>query len=174
MTRPAFNVLFLCTGNSARSILAESLLNHWGQGKFQGFSAGSYPRRAVHPCALKLLHALELPSEGLRSKSWDEFARPDAPVMDFVFTVCDQAAGETCPLWPGQPITAHWGMPDPAAVETSDVEQSQAFHEAFRALENRIKIFVALPVASLDRLSLARQIEAIGRMRPDATGEKAS
>jgi arsenate reductase len=174
MTRPPFNVLFLCTGNSARSILAESLLNHWGQGRFRGFSAGSFPKGTVHPRALALLRSLELPTEGLRSKSWDEFATPGAPVMDFVFTVCDQAAGETCPLWPGQPITAHWGMPDPAAVETSDVEQAQAFRDTFRALENRLKIFVALPVASLDRLSLARQVEAIGRMRPDATEERAS
>jgi arsenate reductase (glutaredoxin) len=169
MTRAPFNVLFLCTGNSARSILAESLLNHWGQGKFQGFSAGSYPKGAIHPCALTLLHQLDLPTEGLCSKSWNEFARPDAPVMDFVFTVCDQAAGEVCPVWPGQPITAHWGMPDPAAVD-GEIEQWQAFRDTFRALENRIKIFVALPVASLDRMSLARQVEAIGRMRPDAAG----
>jgi arsenate reductase len=174
VTRRPFNVLFLCTGNSARSILAESLLNHWGQGRFRGFSAGSFPRGAVHPCALKLLHSLELPVEGLRSKSWDEFAKPGAPVMDFVFTVCDQAAGETCPVWPGQPITAHWGMADPAAVETSDVAQWQAFRDTFHGLENRLKTFVALPVASLDRLSLARQVEAIGRMRPDAAEEQAS
>jgi arsenate reductase (thioredoxin) len=174
MTRPPFNVLFLCTGNSARSILAESLLNHWGKGRFRGYSAGSYPKGAVHPCALKLLHSLELPTEGLRSKSWNEFAMPKAPIMDFVFTVCDQAAGEVCPVWPGQPVTAHWGIPDPAEAETTDVEQWQAFRDAFRALENRIKIFVALPVTSLDRLSLARQVEAIGRMRPDANQEKAS
>jgi arsenate reductase (thioredoxin) len=156
MTRAPFNVLFLCTGNSARSILAESLLNHWGQNRFRGFSAGSYPKGAIRPCAHKLLHSLELPTEGLRSKSWNEFVKPGAPVMDFVFTVCDQAAGEVCPVWPGQPITAHWGMPDPAAVDGSNVEQWQAFRDAFRALENRIKIFVALPVASLDRMSLAR------------------
>jgi protein-tyrosine-phosphatase len=167
MTRPPFNVLFLCTGNSARSILAESLLNHWGQDRFRGYSAGSHPKGAIHPCALKLLQSLELPTEGLRSKSWNEFAQPDAPVMDFVFTVCDQAAGEACPVWPGQPITAHWGMPDPAAVDGSDVEQWQAFRDTFRGLENRIKIFVALHVPSLDRMSLARQVEAIGRMRPD-------
>jgi arsenate reductase len=163
MTRPSFNVLLLCTGNSARSILAESLLNHWGEGKFQGFSAGSYPKGAVHPCAIRLLHQLEMPTDRLRSKSWDEFARPGAPVMDFVFTVCDQAAGEVCPIWPGQPITAHWGMPDPAAVN-GEIEQWQAFRDTFRALENRIKTFVALPVASLDRMSLARRVEAIGRM----------
>lgn len=167
MTRPPFNVLFLCTGNSARSILAESVLKHWGLDRFRGFSAGSFPKGAVHPCALKLLHSLEMPTEGLRSKSWNEFARPDAPVMDFVFTVCDQAACEMCPVWPGQPITAHWGMPDPAAVDGSDVEQWQAFRDTFRALENRMKIFTALPVASLDRLSLARQVAAIGRMRGD-------
>jgi protein-tyrosine-phosphatase len=174
MTRQPFNVLFLCTGNSARSILAESLLNRWGQDRFRGFSAGSFPKGAVHPCALDLLRSLELPADGLRSKSWDEFAAPDAPVMDFVFTVCDQAAGETCPVWPGQPITAHWGLPDPAAVETSEVERWQAFRDTFRALENRIKVFVALPVASLDRMSLARRVEAIGRMRPDATEDRAS
>jgi arsenate reductase len=169
-----FNVLFLCTGNSARSILAESLLNHWGNGRFRGFSAGSFPKGAVHPCALKLLQSLEMPTEGLRSKSWDEFAGPNAPVMDFVFTVCDQAAGEVCPVWPGQPITAHWGMPDPAAVDSSDVEQWQAFRETFKGLENRIKIFAALPVASLDRFSLARQVQAIGRMRPDEAQDRAS
>lgn len=174
MTRQPFNVLFLCTGNSARSILGESLLNHWGQGRFRGYSAGSFPKGAIHPFAFKLLHRLDLPTEGLRSKSWNEFTRSGAPVMDFVFTVCDQAAGETCPVWPGQPVTAHWGMPDPAAVDTSEVEQSHAFNDTFRALENRIKIFIALPIASLDRMSLARQVEAIGRMRPDAAEEQAS
>ncbi|HTW27170.1 MAG TPA: arsenate reductase ArsC [Acetobacteraceae bacterium] len=171
MTRAPFNVLFLCTGNSARSILAESLLNHWGRGRFRGFSAGSVPRGAVHPFALKLLYALDLPTEGLRSKSWDEFARPDAPVMDFVFTVCDQAAGETCPAWPGQPMTAHWGLPDPAAV-AGDIERWQAFRDVLRALENRIKAFVALPVDALDRISLKRQVDAIGRMRPDAAADR--
>ena len=174
MTRPLFNVLFLCTGNSARSILAESLLNHWGQCRFRGFSAGSFPKDSIHPFALKLLRSLDLPTEALRSKSWNEFAKPGALVMDFVFTVCDQAAGEICPVWPGQPITAHWGMPDPAAVESSAVAQSQAFHETFRALENRIKIFTALPIASLDRMSLVRQVEAIGRMRPDEAEDQAS
>jgi len=174
MNRPPFNVLFLCTGNSARSTLAESLLNHWGQGRFQGFSAGSFLSGTVHPAALKLLHALELPTAGLRSKGWDEFAAPGAPVMDFVFTVCDQAAGETCPVWPGQPITAHWGLPDPAAFTTPGVEQAQAFRDTLRATENRIKLFVALPVASLDRMSLARQVEAIGRLRPDAAKGQAS
>jgi arsenate reductase len=174
MTERVFNVLFLCTGNSARSILAESLMNHWGQGRFRGFSAGSFPKGAIHSCALKLLHSLDLPIEGLRSKSWNEFARPDAPEMDFVFTVCDQAAGESCPVWPGQPITAHWGVPDPAAVETSEVEQWHAFRDAFRALENRIKIFAALPVASLDRMSLAREVRAIGRMGSDDARDRAS
>jgi len=128
----------------------------------------------IHPRAFKLLHSLDLPTEGLRSKSWDEFAEPGAPVMDFVFTVCDQAAGETCPAWPGQPITAHWGMPDPAAVEGSEIDQAHAFRDTLRALENRIKLFAALPVASLDRISLARRVEAIGRMRPDAAEEQAS
>ncbi|WP_428535781.1 arsenate reductase ArsC [Rhodopila sp.] len=174
MTRAPFNVLFLCTGNSARSILAETLLNHWGQGRFQGFSAGSFPSGVIHPFALGLLRSLELPTEGVRSKSWNEFARSGAPVMDFVFTVCDQAAGEVCPIWPGQPITAHWGMPDPAAVDGSDVERWQAFRATFRGLENRIKIFVALPVASLDRMSLASKVQAIGRMRPDEAEDRAS
>jgi arsenate reductase len=128
----------------------------------------------VHRYALKLLHSLELPTEGARSKSWNEFAKPGAPVMDFVFTVCDQAAGETCPVWPGQPITAHWGLPDPAAVDGSDIHQWHAFRETFRALENRIKVFTALPFASLDRMSLARRVEAIGRMRPDAAEDCAS
>ncbi len=173
MTRGPFNVLFLCTGNSARSILAEALLNHWGQGKFHGFSAGSYPKGAVHPCALKLLRQLERPTAGLHSKSWNEFARPGAPVMDFVFTVCDQAVGEICPVWPGQPVTAYWGMQDPAAIDDG-VEQCQAFRTTFRTLENRIKAFVALPVPSLDRLSLVRQVGAIGRMRPGAAEDRVS
>ena len=168
------NVLFLCTGNSARSILAESLLNHWGQGRFRGYSAGSFPKGSIHPCALKLLQSMEFSTEGLRSKSWSEFVKPDAPVMDFVFTVCDQAAGEVCPVWPGQPITAHWGMPDPAAVETSEIDQAHAFRATLRDLENRIKLFIALPIASLDRMSLARQVDAIGRMRPDAADSEAS
>ena len=174
MRREAFNVLFICTGNSARSILAEALLNHWGQAGFRGFSAGSFPKPAVHPRALELLRSLELPTDGLRSKSWGEFAQLGAPAMDFVFTVCDQAAGEVCPVWPGQPITAHWGLPDPAAAQGSDVEQWHAFRDTFRALENRIRLFVSLPVASLDRMSLTRQVEAIGRMRPDAAEQSAS
>ena len=166
-TRP-FNVLFLCTGNSARSIMAESLLNHWGRGGFRGFSAGSFPKGAVHPRAIKLLAALDLPTGGLSSKSWDMFARPGAPVMDFVFTVCDHAASEVCPVWPGHPVTAHWGIPDPASVAGSEVEVAQAFRVAFRSLENRIKLFVALPVAALDRMSLMREVERIGR--PGASG----
>ena len=175
MTMPhPYNVLFLCTGNSARSILAEALIDQLGEGRFKGFSAGSFPRGQVHPCARKLLETLGLPTDHLRSKSWDEFARPNAPVMDFVFTVCDQAAGEVCPVWPGKPVTAHWGLPDPAAVEGSEIEQWQAFREAFRVLENRIKVFVSLPIASLDKMSLKRQVDAIGRMRPDAAEEQAS
>jgi arsenate reductase (thioredoxin) len=149
------------------------LLNHWGRAKLRGFSAGSFPKLAPHPFALQLLQSLELPTEGLRSKSWDEFARSGVPVMDFVFTVCDQAAAEVCPVWPGHPITAHWGLPDPAAAD-GEIEQWQAFRDTFRALENRIKVFVALPVASLDRMSLTRQVEAIGRLRPDASEEQAS
>jgi arsenate reductase (thioredoxin) len=174
MTRAPFNVLFLCTGNSARSVMAEALLNHWGRGRFRGFSAGSFPKRAAHPCALDLLRSLGLPTDDLHSKNWSKFAATGAPVMDFVFTLCDQAAGEVCPVWPGQPITAHWGLPDPAAADGNDVQRMQAFCDAFNILERRIKILVALPVASLDRMSLARQVEAIGRMRPDAAEEQAS
>lgn len=160
-----FNVLFLCTGNSARSIIAECLLRHLGKGTFHGFSAGSYPKGAVHPLALRLLNEQGLAAQGLRSKSWDEFAAADAPVMDFVFTVCDQAAGEVCPLWPGQPITAHWGIPDPAAVADDGTgAQMLAFREAFRMLERRIGLFLALPIASLDRLALKVQVDAIGRL----------
>jgi arsenate reductase (thioredoxin) len=169
-----FDVLFLCTGNSARSILAESLLNHRGAGRFRSYSAGSFPKGAVHPRALELLRSIKLPVDGLRSKSWDEFARPDAPVMDFVFTVCDQAAGEVCPLWPGHPVTAHWGLPDPAAVGGSEGDQVRAFRETLRALDSRIKAFTALPIAALDRLSLTHRVAAIGRMRTDAAEDQAS
>jgi len=157
-----YNVLFLCTGNSARSILAEVLIEHWGTGRFVGYSAGSFPKRAVHPLALELLERLHLPTAGLRSKSWDEFARPGAPVMDFVFTVCDQAAGEVCPIWPGNPITAHWGVPDPAAVEGRDSERREAFRAALQALESRIKLFVSLPIDKLERMALKRRVEDIG------------
>jgi protein-tyrosine-phosphatase len=170
----SYNVLFLCTGNAARSILAESLLNHHGKGRFRAFSAGSFPKGEVHPCALELLRSLDLPVEGLRSKSWDEFAGPRAPVMDFVFTVCDQAAGETCPVWPGHPITAHWGLPDPAAVKGSVAERRQAFRDTLRALDNRISLFVALPIASLDRMSLMRRAAAIGRAQNRTAEDEAS
>ena len=174
MTGQVFNVLFLCTGNSARSILAESLLNRLGGGRFRAYSAGSQPKGEVHPLALDLLRSFDFPIDGLRSKSWDEFAVPGAPVMDFVFTVCDQAAGEVCPVWPGQPVTAHWGMPDPAAAQGSEITQAQAFRDTFRVLENRIKLFAALPIVSLDQMSLARRIEAIGKARPDVSQERVS
>jgi arsenate reductase len=160
---PTFNVLFLCTGNSARSIFGEAIINSIGQGRFVGYSAGSHPKGEVHPLALDLLRQMHLPTEGLRSKSWDEFALAGAPNMDFILTVCDNAAGETCPIWPGQPMTAHWGLPDPAAVEGSEIARRRAFRQAFAALENRIRLFTSLPLASLDRLALQRQLDAIGR-----------
>jgi arsenate reductase len=160
-----YNVLFLCTGNSARSILAEQLLNHWGAGAFRAYSAGSQPKGAVHPIALALLQQMKLPTAGLRSKSWDELAGPHGPRLDFVFTVCDRAAAEVCPVWPGQPMTAHWGVADPAAVEGTDTQRWLAFRQAFRELENRIKIFASLPIRSLDRLRLQERIDAIGRTR---------
>lgn len=162
MSERPFNVLFLCTGNSARSILAESLLNHWGRGAFVAFSAGSHPKGAVHPIAIELLRQMRLPTAGLRSKSWDEFAAPGAPPLDFVFTVCDNAAGEMCPVWPGQPITAHWGVPDPAAVEGSDTDKWLAFRAAFRELENRIRLFTSLPIRTLDRIKLQQRLREIG------------
>ena len=157
-----YNVLFLCTGNSARSVIGEILLNHWGKGRFHAYSAGSQPKSAVHPLTLELLRTMKLPTGGLRSKSWNEFARPDAPRMDFVFTVCDQAAAETCPVWPGQPITAHWGVPDPAAVEGPHEKQMAAFRDAFQRLDTRIKLFLALPLEKLDRLALQREARRIG------------
>jgi arsenate reductase (thioredoxin) len=159
----AYNVLFLCTGNSARSILAEVLMDHWGKGRFKGYSAGSFPKGVAHPLARDLLERLHLPIRGVRSKSWHEFARPDAPVMDFVFTVCDQAAGEVCPLWPGNPVTAHWGVPDPAAEPGTEAEQHGTFREAYVVLENRIKLFVALPIEKLDRMAIKRNVDDIGR-----------
>jgi arsenate reductase len=162
MTDRSFNVLFLCTGNSARSILAEGIVNHWGKGRFKGFSAGSQPKGQVHPYALDQLASLGMSTSGLFSKSWDVFAVAGAPQMDFVFTVCDNAAGEACPVWPGQPITAHWGIPDPAAVEGSEMDKRNAFREAFASLDTRIKLFMALPFASLDRLALQKRLEAIG------------
>ena len=174
MPAKVYNVLFLCTGNSARSILAESLIDHWGEGRFRGFSAGSFPKGEVNPLALRLLSELELPTRGLRSKSWNEFARPGAAEMDFVFTVCDQAAGEVCPVWPGQPVTAHWGVPDPAAVEGSEATRLLAFREALRALERRIKIFASLPIEKLDRMTLTGKVQAIGRLRDDTAEGQAS
>jgi arsenate reductase len=157
-----FNVLFLCTGNSARSIIAEVALREAGGARFRSFSAGSHPAGRVNPFALDYLRANRLPTEGLRSKSWDEFARADAPPLDFVFTVCDNAAGEACPVWPGQPITAHWGVPDPAAVEGSDEAKRKAFAETGRILMNRVRVFASLPLAKLDRLSLAKKLSDIG------------
>lgn len=164
----AFNVLFLCTGNAARSILGEAIANNAGQGRFVALSAGSHPKGVVHPLALDLLRQMNLPTEGLRSKSWDEFALPGAPAMDFIFTVCDSAAGEACPIWPGHPMTAHWGLPDPAAVEGSEVERWRAFRQTFAALENRIRLFASLPIESLDRLSLQRRLDAIGERSSSA------
>ena len=158
-----FNVLFLCTGNSARSIMAECAINRWGRGKFRGFSAGSHPRGALHPRTLALLGELNYETAALRSKSWDEFARPDSPPLDFVFTVCDQAAGETCPVWPGQPITAHWGAADPAAFVGSEEAARRCFLRIYTELENRIKIFTSLPVDSLDRFTLERRVREIGK-----------
>ena len=165
MSERPWNVLFLCTGNSARSILAEALVNTWGAGKFRGFSAGSFPKGAVHPIALELLNQMKLSTEGLRSKSWDEFAQPGAPSLDFIFTVCDNAAGEACPIWPGHPVTAHWGIDDPAAVAGSDAEKRLAFRRAFEALEKRIKAFTSLPLASLDSVQIKQRLDEIGRAR---------
>lgn len=161
-TRP-YNVLFLCTGNSARSILAECLINHWGQGRFRGFSAGSHPGGEVNPVALELLKQMNMPTEALRSKSWGEFAVGGAQAPDFVFTVCDNAAAEVCPIWPGHPMTAHWGVPDPAAVEGAHHEKMAAFREAWRMLERRIRLFVSLPVQTLDGMALKRSIDEIGK-----------
>lgn len=160
-----YNVLFLCTGNSARSVIAEVLLNHWGRGRFHAYSAGSHPTGKVNPRALEVLARSHLPVAGLRSKSWDEFAQRDALPLDFVFTVCDRAAQELCPLWPGQPMTAHWGIQDPAAVEGSDEDKDRAFKHAFRELEARIKIFASLRLEALDPLALQRQLDAIGKIR---------
>lgn len=145
MAGRVYSILFLCTGNSARSILGESIVNHRGRGRFQGFSAGSQPRGAVHPMALDLLRELDMPVDGLRSKSWDEFARPGAPVMDFIVTVCDNAAGEACPIWPGRPMTAHWGLPDPAVVDGTEAERRLAFRQTFAELDGRIRTFMNLP-----------------------------
>jgi arsenate reductase (thioredoxin) len=163
MAERVYNVLFLCTGNSARSILAEAIMNYRSKGRFKAFSAGSHPKGAVHPLALALLDRMNIPTEGLRSKDWDEFAKPGSPQLDFVFTVCDNAAKEVCPVWPGQPMTAHWGQPDPAAVEGSELERTNAFRDAFRSLERRIALFTSLPFASLDRLALGNKLREIGR-----------
>ena len=162
-----YNVLFLCTGNSARSIIAECVLNRLGHGRFRAFSAGSYPKGQVHPYALELLRRQNYPTNDLRSKSWDEFAQPGAPALNFVFTVCDKAANDVCPVWPGQPTTAHWGLPDPASVEGSEAERRLAFAETLRMLVNRIGTFVNLPIESLDRLSLQNHLNRIGRNPPD-------
>jgi arsenate reductase len=162
-----YNVLFLCTGNSARSIIGEVILSKIGGGKFRAYSAGSQPKGIVHPRALELLKRLGFVTEGLRSKSWDEFASADAPALDFVFTVCDNAANEVCPAWPGQPMTAHWGIPDPAAVEGSEEEITRAFREAFQCLRRRIELFVNLPVKSLDRMSLKNRLDEIGKLNAE-------
>ena len=167
MSERRFNVLFLCTGNSARSIMSEALLNFWGKGRFRAFSAGSHPKGEVHPLALEVLRRNRIPVENARSKSWDEFATPDAPPLDFVFTVCDNAAREVCPIWPGQPMTAHWGIHDPAAVEGTIEEQIRAFNKAFRELDARLKIFVSLRLETLDDMALKRELEAIGQLREE-------
>ena len=163
-----FNVLFLCTGNSARSIIAEAILNRVGAGKFKAFSAGSQPKGEVHPFALQLLKSLNHDTSSARSKSWEEFADPEAPEMDFVFTVCDNAAMEACPVWPGQPMTAHWGVPDPAAVEGTEAEKHLAFADTYRMLNNRISIFISLPMNTLDKLALQKRLHEIGSELPKA------
>ena len=168
MSDNPYNVLFLCTSNTARSQIAESILNRLGQGRFKGFSAGSHPAESVHPATLALLQKLNYPTEGLHPKTWEDFAAADAPELDFVFTVCDRAAQESCPAWPGQPMTAHWGVPDPAAAEGSDSEKALAFSEAYRMLNNRISIFVSLPLVALDKLALQKRLEEIGRSKPMA------
>ena len=173
MTHP-LNVLFLCTGNSARSVLAEVLLDHMAKGRFKAFSAGSNPKGAIHPLALELIQSVGWSTEHLRSKSWDEFAAPGAPVMDFVFTVCDQAAAEQCPVWPGQPMTAHWGVPDPAAVSGSFAEQEHAFRDAFLILDTRIRLFTSLRREVLDSFALRRRLDEIGRALPETAAEPTS
>ena len=175
MSDRPYSVLFLCTGNSARSIFAESILRKEGAGRFNAFSAGSHPKGRINPFALKVLDAYGYPSDGFRSKSWDEFARPGAPELDFVFTVCDYAANEVCPIWPGQPMTAHWGIEDPATVEGTDIEKERAFNLAFRYLKNRISVFISLPIRSLDKVALGarlreiRQMEGASLPRPKAS-----
>jgi len=172
MSERIYNVLFLCTGNSARSILAESILRKDGGRHFRAFSAGSQPKGAVNPFAIRVLKSLDYPTDDLRSKSWEEFASPDAPVMDFVFTVCDNAAGESCPVWPGQPMTAHWGIEDPAEAAGTDIEKEAAFVAAFRFLKNRIAAFTSLPLHSIDQLSLGTKLRDIGRTAGATSGER--
>ena len=172
MKRP-FNVLFLCTGNSARSIMAEAIMNRVGAGKFKGFSAGSMPKGLVHPLTINLLKKLNYETSVLRSKSWEEFAAAGAPVMDFVFTVCDNAANEVCPIWPGQPMSAHWGVPDPAEAHGDDAQKALAFADPYRMLNNRISIFTSLPLDSLDSLTLQKRLDDIGRTKTDVTPERA-
>ena len=164
MSDRIYNVLFLCTGNSARSILAEGILRKEGAGRFRAFSAGSHPKGAVNPLALRVLESFDYPINGMRSKGWEEFSGPDTPVMDFVFTVCDQAAGEVCPIWPGQPMTAHWGIDDPAAVDGPDVFREAAFVTAFRYLKNRITVFTSLPIGSIAKVALGSNLREIGHM----------
>lgn len=168
MSEHVFNVLFLCTGNSARSIIAEAILNRVGAGKFKAFSAGSHPKGEIHPYALQLLKSLNHDTSSARSKDWSEFAEPGAPEMNFVFTVCDDAANEACPVWPGQPMSAHWGLPDPAAVEGTEAEKHLAFADTYRMLNNRISIFISLPMTTLDKLALQRRLDEIGRKLPEA------
>ncbi|MBB4305490.1 protein-tyrosine-phosphatase [Rhodobium orientis] len=170
MTEKTYNVLFLCTGNSARSILAEAILGREGAGRFQAFSAGSQPKGEVHPFAIDLLKKLGYTTDHFGSKSWDVFAAPDAPQMDFVFTVCDNAASEVCPVWPGQPMSAHWGVPDPAAAEGTEAERRYAFADAYRMLAHRISIFVNLPITSLDGLTLKKKLDAIGAVDTEPAG----
>jgi protein-tyrosine-phosphatase len=173
MTNRPFNVLFLCTGNSARSIIAEVIINRVGAGKFKGYSAGSMPKGEVNPLTINLLNKLNYDTTALRSKSWEEFAIPGAPVMDFVFTVCDNAASEVCPIWPGQPMSAHWGVPDPAEVQGDDAHKALAFADTYRMLNNRIGIFTSLPIGSLDSLALQKRLDDIGRTKTDVTPERA-
>jgi len=168
MTDAVTHVLFLCTGNSARSIMAEAILDHWGKGLFKGHSAGSYPKGAVHPMALALLAQLQMPTATLRSKSWDEFAQAGAPIMDFIFTVCDNAAGEVCPVWPGHPVTAHWGLPDPAAAEGTPAERMLAFREAFRILELRIRYFLTFRFKAMSPAETQRTVIAAGKLTGDS------
>lgn len=168
MSDHVYNVLFLCTGNSARSIIAEAILNRAGMGRFKAFSAGSQPKGEVHPYTLQLLKNSNHDTSFARSKNWDEFAQPGAPELDFVFTVCDSAAQEACPVWPGQPMTAHWGVPDPAAVEGTDAEKHYAFADTYRMLNNRISVFTSLPLKSIDRLALQKRLDEIGRTLPEA------